>query len=260
MQTTNINWTDKVWNPVTGCSKVSAGCKNCYAEIMFNRQSAMDYNGNVYQNREFIEVQCHQERMHQPLRFKKPKKIFVNSMSDLFHPKVPYEFIDNIFEVIRYCPQHTFQILTKRPERMIEYFKWTYIQYPQVCNNVWLGVSIEDQKTADERIPLLLQTPAEVRWLSIEPLLELVNIDPVQLSDNKMRGRHTIDWVVIGCESGPKRRECETEWISKIVWQCQQEKIPVWVKQININGKIVEDVKQFPKPLQVRQLPEDSRC
>lgn len=250
MQTTNINWTDKVWNPVTGCTKVSAGCKNCYAETITNR---------FWKDRKFTDVRVHPERLNQPLKIKKPAKIFVNSMSDLFHLKVPFEFIDSVFEVMAYCKQHTFQVLTKRPEIMNQYITaWApniYHHTLEQLPNLWLGVSIEDQKTADERIPLLLQTPAEVHWLSIEPLLEDINLDTTQLFDNKMRGRHTIDWVVIGCESGPKKRECKTEWINKIVWQCQQAKIKVWVKQININGKVVEDVNQFPKHLQVRELP-----
>lgn len=242
MQTTNINWTDKVWNPVTGCTKVSAGCKNCYAETIANR---------FWKDREFTDVRVHPERLNQPLKIKKPAKIFVNSMSDLFHETIHPQDIIFIFETMKQSIQHTFLVLTKRPAKMKSIMNF----YDEQLRNVWLGVSIEDQKTADERIPLLLQTPAGVHWLSIEPLLEDINLDTTQLFDNKMRGRHTIDWVVIGCESGPKKRECKTEWISKIVWQCQQAKIKVWVKQININGKVVEDINQFPKHLQVRELP-----
>ena len=121
--------------------------------------------------------------------------------------------------------------------------------------NIWLGVSIENQQTADERIPLLLQTPAAVRWLSIEPLLDTINLDPVQMMDNRNRGRAVIDWVVVGCESGAKKRECKIEWIESIVEQCKQADIPVFVKQIQINSNVVKDIQQFPLHLRVREYP-----
>ncbi len=186
MGDTNIEWTDKVWNCVTGCTKVSAGCKNCYAERMFHRP---------YPGRAFTDVQCHPERLDQPRHWRKPCRIFVNSISDLFHEVIPDRFITEIFQAMRGSPQHTFQILTKRPAQMHELLarvkRWEgwytldgeepkgYRGNAAIMGddenwplpNVWLGVSVEDQKTADERIPLLLKTPAKVRFVSYEPTL-----------------------------------------------------------------------------------------
>ena len=240
MQTTKINWTDKVWNPVTGCSKISAGCKFCYAETIANR---------FWKDRDFTEVKTHPERLMQPFKIKKPSKIFVNSMSDLFHAKINPGFLKEVFKVMQTAQWHTFQVLTKRPDYMRTIIEREKIF---VSSNIWLGVSVEDQKTADQRIPLLIKTPAVLRWLSIEPLLN--NIDLTKIKEIYDQNT-SIDWIVVGCESGPRKRECKIEWIESIVGQCQQEKIPVWVKQININGKVIEDINLFPASLKVRQLP-----
>lgn len=175
---TKIEWTDATWNPVTGCAKVSQGCKHCYAE----RDWARLVHLPAYQGRAFADVACHPKRLDQPLIWRRPRRIFVNSMSDLFHPAVPFEFIEQVHEVIRESERHTFQILTKRPGRMLEFWKWrkevylanAYTSTPP--RNAWYGVSVEDQATADERIPLLLQTPAAVRWISAEPLLGPVSV------------------------------------------------------------------------------------
>ncbi len=190
--TTGIEWTDETWNPVTGCSKVSEGCRHCYAERVSHRFGWTESGWtarNAAQN-----VQLHPERLSQPLRWRKPRRIFVNSMSDLFHEQVPDEFIWHVFQIIADCPAHTFQILTKRPERMLEILQGRFwrnfgpssrggdfhaliIKGEQresdvpFLPNVWLGVSVENQRAADERIPLLLQTPAAIRFLSCEPLL-----------------------------------------------------------------------------------------
>ena len=195
---TKIEWTKgddgtpgATWNPVTGCSKVSQGCKNCYALRDWPRLSAPRPKPNIYTGREFTDVQCHPERLDQPLRWTKPRRIFVNSMSDLFHPDVPFEFIIEVFARMALAQQHTFQILTKRPKRMLDFLTtenfyqertikgkaWQILgayrnrnyssfgmKAPWPLPNVWLGVSVEDQATADERIPLLLETPAAVRW------------------------------------------------------------------------------------------------
>jgi protein gp37 len=197
MGTSSIEWTDVVWNPVTGCSKVSAGCKHCYAETFAGRQMG------PWKGRAFTDVRCHEDRLEQPLHWRTPRRVFVNSMSDLFHEAVPDAFIDRVFAVMALTPQHTYQVLTKRPERMREYFaaptkKWTFIvadeagqRWPQggprrisdaLCDfsvpllNMWLGVSVEDQATANTRIPLLLQTPAALRFVSAEPLLGPVDL------------------------------------------------------------------------------------
>lgn len=206
---TGIEWTDATWNPVTGCAKVSQGCKHCYAEREWPRMTKLV---PAYAGRDFTDVRTHADRLDQPLRWKKPRKVFVNSMSDLFHEDVPFEFIDQVFAVMALAPQHTFQVLTKRPERMRDYFNsfhewaaenrgfnvcaWADAligindeqiaaigQTPKGLPNVWLGVSVEDQKAADERIPLLLDTPAAVRWISAEPLLGPVDLR--HLNDGK---------------------------------------------------------------------------
>jgi protein gp37 len=179
-----IEWTDATWNPVTGCTKVSQGCKNCYAERDWARLSANPKS--VYYLRKFTDVAVHPARLEAPLRWSKPRRIFVNSMSDLFHEVVPDAFLDKVFAVMALSQSHTFQVLTKRPHRMLKYLsqqplarrRWEDevrcmqagelrgCSPPPVLPNVWLGVSVEDQTTADARIPLLLQTPAAVRWIS----------------------------------------------------------------------------------------------
>ncbi len=208
-----IEWTEATWNPVTGCTKVSQGCKHCYAERDWARLSAPRDKPNVYTGREFTDVQCHSERLDWPLRKNKPLRIFVNSMSDLFHESVPNQFIADVFAVMACTTRHTYQILTKRPRRMLEWFRWLDAEnhpfgfptavdptkvWPQwtpvrdnragydncgplwPLENVWLGVSVEDQAAADERIPLLLQTPAAVRWISAEPLLGPIDITAIR--------------------------------------------------------------------------------
>lgn len=194
-QNSKIEWTQKTWNPVTGCSKVSQGCKNCYAEVLANRfwtkpcdaeNCAMDgencskCHGTQQIKRSFTDVQCHPDRLEQPLHWRKPATVFVNSMSDLFHEDVPFEFITRVFATMIHTnhpvsTKHTFQILTKRPARALEFYD-KYFRNSPIIPNVWLGVSVEDQKTADERIPLLLQIPAAVRFLSCEPLLGEIDL------------------------------------------------------------------------------------
>lgn len=248
---TNIEWTDATWNPVTGCSKVSAGCKHCYAERDWARLSA-----NVatrYYGRAFTDVECHRGVLDTPLRWKRPRRIFVNSMSDLFHEDVPYEFLDEVFDVMARAPQHVFQVLTKRPERMLAYLVGAeatirdMVKYEPAAytmqwplSNVWLGVSVEDQATADERIPLLLRTPAAVRWISAEPLLGPIDLNAVALlgttfsaivrggEDSRVKG---IDWVVVGGESGPKARPMHPNWVRSVRDQCAAASVPFLFKQ-----------------------------
>lgn len=247
---TGIEWTDATWNPVTGCTKVSHGCKNCYAERDWNRMVHLP----AYKGRAFTDVACHPERLIQPLRWKRPRRIFVNSMSDLFHESVPFEFIDQVFAAMAICPQHTFQVLTKRPERMRDYttrlsrsakllddaartmgYSFEHegqylVSFP--LPNVWLGVSVEDQQTADERIPLLLQTPAAVRWVSAEPLLGTVDF---RFTNGLVPGQdaadYRLDWVVVGGESGPHARPMHPRWVRSIRLQCAREGIPFLFKQ-----------------------------
>ncbi len=173
-QKNGIVWTDETWNPLRGCSRVSEGCRNCYAESVARRFDGpgLPYEGLIASGGQWNgQIKLVPEKLDEPLRWQRPRRIFVNSMSDLFHPNVPNEYIDRVFAVMALASQHTFQVLTKRPERMLE-----YLNRRTTMPNVWLGVSIENQVTADERIPLLLQTPAAVRWVSAEPLLRPVDL------------------------------------------------------------------------------------
>ena len=186
MKTTKIEWTDKTWNPITGCSKKSTGCLHCYAEVMSRRLKAMGQE--KYANG--FTVTLHERCLDEPLSWKSSHNIFVCSMSDIFHEEVPFEFVDKMFDIIKRTPQHRYQILTKRAERMAEYFATRLIP-----DNVWLGVTVEAQSSRF-RIDCLRNLPASVKFLSCEPLVEdLGNLD--------LTG---IDWVIVGGESGPKAR------------------------------------------------------
>lgn len=211
---TKIEWCDEVWNPVTGCAKVSVGCKNCYAERIANR---------FWGERKFTQVQCHPERLEIPLHWKKPRKIFVNSMSDLFHEKVSTEFIHEVFKRMMLTGWHTYIVLTKRPARMLDYAKslWS-----SPLPNVWLGVSVENQQVADERIPLLLQTPAAVRFVSVEPMLGDVYLMPW------LERNYKVDWVICGSESGPGARPFDLDWARSLRDQFLSADVPFFLKQV----------------------------
>jgi protein gp37 len=227
---TGIEWTDATWNPVTGCTNISLGCKNCYAERDFARMAANPKLPS-YLGRKFTDVRCHPERLDAPLHWEKPRRVFVNSMSDLFHEDVPDEFIQGVFRTMAHATQHTFQILTKRPERMRRYVLST--RNPAVIRlpNVWLGVSVENQPTADERIPILLNTPAAMRFLSVEPMLERIDLQ-LEPRGGDAIGHHSIDWVIVGGESGPNARPCNLNWLLDIVRQCKAAGVPCFVKQL----------------------------
>lgn len=239
-----IEWTDATWNPVTGCTKVSPGCKHCYAEREWPRLQHLP----AYTGRAFTDVRCHPERLQEPLHWRKPRKIFVCHNADLFHESVPDEFIDMVWFAMARAQQHMFQILTKRPARMLEWVSrhgLDAVRYgereeaeaqekemPWPLRNVWLGVSVEDQATADERIPLLLQTPAAVRWISAEPLLGPVDIAfhlGIAPSHDDLHG--LLNWVVAGGESGPKGRPMYPDWVRSLRDQCQAAGVPFFFKQ-----------------------------
>lgn len=209
--TTKIEWTQRVWNPVTGCSKVSPGCKHCYAERFSRRLQKM---GNPRYRHGFA-VTLHPNLLELPLRWNKPSMIFVNSMSDLFHKSVPDEFIRRVFEVMAKAKQHIFQVLTKRSERLLELS-------PQLpwSENVWMGVSVETMKYYT-RIKHLQQVPAKVRFLSCEPLLGPLDNVPLE----------GIHWVIVGGESGPGARPMKEEWVHSIRDQCQRAGVPFFFKQ-----------------------------
>jgi protein gp37 len=237
---TGIAWTDATWNPVRGCALVSHGCTNCYAMKQAHRFSG---KGGAYEGLTKMtshgptwtgKVRCIPELLDVPLRWKKPRRIFVNSMSDLFHEDVPESFIDRVFAVMTQCERHTFQVLTKRPQRMRDYvYDWMRRSQSWLTPNIHLGVSVEDQETANDRIPLLLQTPAAVRFISAEPLLEEVTIfsidGPIDSYDGMASPLH---WVIVGGESGPKARPLDLRWARSIVEQCAMVSVPVFIKQL----------------------------
>jgi protein gp37 len=326
-----IEWTDETWNPVVGCSKVSEGCQNCYAIGQAYRNAAIaetqENPGRLAYYQGLTEkthagrtewtgvVNTVPEALEIPLKWKKPRKVFVNSMSDLFHSAVPFEFIDQVFAMMALTPQHTYQILTKRPDRMLAYMQsrvekvlpfraelaravghpLTPMQDERrirlfrsadlsiVLPNIWLGVTVENQEQADRRIPLLLQTPAAVRFLSCEPLIDWVELRAIHAHGitnlDCLTGQHgvnyplqgqgnKINWVIAGGESGPNARKCHTDWINSIVVQCRDAKVPVFVKQLGakptwadpegpwpISDRKGAIVAEWPQYLQVQQTP-----
>jgi protein gp37 len=271
-----ISWCDATWNPTQGCTKVSAGCAHCYAERWSKRF------------RKSFDLRLVPEALGLPLRWKKPRRVFVDSMSDLFHPEVPFEFIAGVFGVMAECPQHQFQLLTKRPERMREWYRWLegtidpiVAQYardgmrqrprgqwyamqtigwadnylkrevserdeesPPAISwplpNVWLGVSVENQETADERIPILLDAPAAHRFVSAEPLLGPIDLSEYLPGDQWWTSDHPMEaptnWVIVGGESGPGARPCDVAWIRSIVGQSRSAGVPCHVKQLGAHS------------------------
>lgn len=209
--TSSIEWTEMTWNPVTGCLKVSQGCKHCYAERMAKRLHAM--GSNRYQNG--FEPTLHYDLIDLPRRWKKPRTIFVNSMSDLFQEEVPGDFIRAVFATMQTCPQHTFQVLTKRSERLCELA--SKLPWP---SNVWIGVSVEDARVV-HRINDLTAVPAHVRFLSCEPLIGPLENLPLD----------GIHWVIVGGESGPFSRSMQAEWVDSIYRQCLRRNVPFFFKQ-----------------------------
>ena len=222
----NIEWTEQTWNPVTGCTKVSPGCKHCYAEAMAKRLQAMGANG--YENG--FQLSLMPSRLNQPYLRRKPTMFFVNSMSDLFQEGVPFEYMDQVLKVILETPWHTYQILTKRSSIMRDYFKTR-----MVPDNAWLGVSVEDKKYGKPRIVDLHEIAAKTRFLSVEPLLE-------DLGDIELKGIH---WVIVGGESGYMARPMKEEWAVSIRRQCEKANVDFFFKQWGTWGK--DGVKRSKK-------------
>ena len=208
----NIEWTERTWNPTVGCTTISPGCKHCYAETMARRLKAIGVKG--YENG--FRLTLMPERLAEPLERRKPTVYFVNSMSDLFHEKVPFDYIRRIFDVMAHAPQHTFQVLTKRAERMAEFCRGV-----EVPDNVWLGVSVENRKHGVPRIAVLRTIQAKVRFLSVEPLLE--DLGTIDLEE--------IHWVIVGGESGHKARPMKREWVDGIKRQCDDADVAFFFKQ-----------------------------
>ena len=245
MKKTKIEWTEQTWNPSAGCSKVSSGCANCYAEVMAKRLQAMGIIG--YENGFIFNIVP--ERLYEPYKIKKPTVFFVNSMSDIFHEHMPVEYLDMIFDVIRDTPQHTYQILTKRAVRMYE-----YLSEKKIPENIWLGVTVENKMHGLPRIDYLRKLNATVLFLSVEPLLE--DLGEMDLTN--------IDWVIVGGESGNKARPMDKSWVLNIKNQCNEKEIAFFFKQwgtwgadkvkrnkkLNgkeLNGQILQD---FPKVIE----------
>lgn len=313
---TKIEWTDRTWNPTRGCSRVSEGCRHCYAEQIAGRftkhalqdgeQDAGVFAGFAVMKSDGAhwtgKVELIPDKLEEPLHWRKPCRVFVNSMSDLFHEALPDEAIDRVFAVMALCPEHTFQVLTKRPERMLNYcsaletrrrvgilsfqmaqglpiprngrplpheFRPSSTEeFPQLWSiwplpNVWLGVSVEDQNTADERIPLLLQTPAAVRFVSYEPALGPVDFVPFLCPMPE-----SVNWLIIGGESGPHARPFDIQWARDVIAQCKAAGVACFVKQLGRNpvtdgtfyaldidkghgGEMLE----WPADLRVREFP-----
>ena len=211
MAVSKIEWTEVTWNPVTGCTKLSEGCRNCYAERMARRLQAMGQESY----RDGFRVACHESMLERPLSWRTPRVVFVNSMSDLFHEAVPIEFIERVFDVMARARQHTFQILTKRAERLAALAP--RLEWP---SNVWMGVTVEHE-TCRERIEHLRLVPAMVRFLSLEPLLgplRRLNLDG-------------IGWVIVGGESGPGARSMDEAWVLDLKLQCASARVPFFFKQ-----------------------------
>ncbi|MFJ6608155.1 DUF5131 family protein [Streptomyces lydicus] len=286
-----IEWTDATWNPVTGCTKVSPGCDNCYADTFSERWRGIA--GHYFENG--FDIQLRPDKLTVPLTWKKPRRVFVNSMSDLFHPDIHDADLHLIFGVMAATPQHTYQILTKRHGRMRSLLndpQFAHMAFhraemvygrPETAARTWplpnihLGVSVENQKWADTRIPALLDTSAAVRFLSCEPLLGPVDLTRIAAESKQqpdmvydalgqrygVPGRWQaatsarVDWVIVGGESGRGARPMDPAWATQIVQQCQHSNVPVFVKQLGSRwGKQHKDIDQFPAELRVRQFPE----
>jgi protein gp37 len=278
-----IQWTDETWNPTVGCSRVSPGCDNCYAIRVAAREMQDAHRGLTADGDWTGEVRCLPDRLVTPLRWRKPRRVFVDSMSDLFHPDVPSDFIAEVYGVMTLADQHTFQVLTKRPQAMARFMqserdhaKSVGIDTWRPPPNIWLGTSVENQRYADLRIPHLLATPAAVRFLSVEPMLGPVSLVDwfweVDEDETTARAEHgtafvratgDIDWVIIGGESGPGARPVDIEWVEQLVAECHAAGVAVFVKQL---GSVVAkargwadrkggNVNEWPTELRVREWP-----
>ena len=283
MGATKIEWATAVWNPVTGCEPCASGCAHCYAKRMATRLAGRF----GYPADEPFKVTLHPKRLGEPLRWKKPRRVFTVSMGDLFHVDVHYEFVDRVFAAMSDTPRHTFLILTKRPDRMERYLRTEYRERsvwfaplpngehfngPRVwpLRNVWLGTSVSTQPELDEAVPHLLRCPAAVRFLSLEPLIEAVDLIHPQRRwigpATQVGGMHDgIDWVIVGGESGPGARQCHVEHIRSVVRQCRAADVPPFIKQLGANSVETQAGLDYwlelhdPKGADPSEWPEDLR-
>jgi protein gp37 len=302
-----IEWTQATWSPTTGCDRVSAGCDNCYALTMAKRlkgmgQAKYQRDGDPHTSGPGFGLTVHEDTLAIPLRWREPRRIFVNSMSDLFHEEVPDEFLCRVFDVMQMAPRHTFQVLTKRHARMrsfvTRYLSGEFAMEPldtsplvatidRPPRNIWLGVSAEDQRWADIRVPALLKTPAAVRFVSAEPLLGPIDLDRYlwlqgpssagPFYDHAGRRRfgggiggqtltraraNDLHWVIAGGESGPGARPCELNWLRSLRDQCADAEVPFFCKQLGAMlgrelgaGSHGADWDAWPADLRIREFP-----
>jgi protein gp37 len=215
-ENSSIEWTDATWNPVRGCTKISPGCKHCYAQTFAERWRGIA--GHPYE--QGFDLRIVRSKLREPLKWSKPKKIFVNSMSDLFHPEVPDDYIVEVARVMMEATWHQFQVLTKRADRIHRLLR-TKLRFSTATNHIWWGVSVENKKHGLPRIVELRDTPASVKFLSIEPLLE--SLGPINLSG--------IDWVIVGGESGRSSRPIEESWVQDLLRQCKEQRVRFFFKQ-----------------------------
>ncbi len=257
---TNIQWTDETWNPVSGCTPISEACTHCYAKRMAKRLAGR-YG---YPKDDPFQITFHADKLKQPLKWKKPRRIFVCSMGDLFHERIKFYHAHAIFHIMAKAKQHIFMILTKRPKRMKEFFDECVI-FPQLLHNVWLGVSVENQKRADERIPILMQIPAAIRFLSVEPMLDYIDLEKYlycsrcgyTAMDQSLHGDHHlcddggrgwIHWVICGAETGPGARYMDPGMARRIRSECLYTHTPFFMKAMSNKEPIPDDlnVRQYP--------------
>lgn len=262
MADTKIEYVDKTWNPVTGCTPVSDGCRNCWASRLVKRFPHLHGERAPWgtsPHREpilFSEIRFHPSRLDMPLRWKKPRRVLVCSMGDLFHEDVKRDWIDAVWSTIAEARQHTFMILTKRPERMQSYLS----KKPTLGSHVWLGTSIENNEVAYPRMSALFQTLATNRYISVEPMLGPVDVvsaaGMAALDMDRLGEDLGPHWVICGCESGPGRRPCNIEWVRSLVQQCEVAGVPAFVKQVSINGRVSRVPMEWPEDIRIREWPK----
>lgn len=258
---TGIHYLDEVWNPISGCS--GQGCKvkdTCWAAAMVKRFPAIHYTGDILNHLPpFEEVVFHPDRLDKPLHWRKPRRIGVCFMGDMFDEGVFFRWIHEVWDVMKRCPQHTFFTLTKQPHIMLEmvgfvYRKEAFGHAMGFWSHVYNGLTITDQDDADTKLPEILRVPGNL-WLSIEPFLQgPIDIDWALGKIESTRLPY-IGWVVVGCHSNPRLYPCPIEWIESIVEQCRAAGVPVYVKQVMIDGKCVRDFSRFPEAVKIRELP-----
>jgi len=256
-------WASKSWNVITGCSPVSEGCTHCYAQQMSTRLAGR-YG---YPKDDPFEVTLHRDKLDdrkkKPSTWQKPRRVFVVSMGDLFHAKVPFCWIDEVMREIVSSPRHTFIMLTKRPERMKQYFSQDPRMYEAPkwpLPNLWLGVSCETQQRADQRIPTLLQIPAAVRFVSIEPMLGPIDLVAAgglpRIHGTRPSVRRGLDWIVCGGETGPGKRKMDPDWVRALITQCKSSSVPLFQKTFPVAGRLSRRIEEWPAYARRRKFPK----